>query len=81
VPKNKIKAKDLRVRILLPHTSPGNAASRKQRHATNTRIYHFTGDKTSNRKKSSLLTTSSFEQLPPLDCKCKANDSQRITTF
>ena len=42
---------------LLPHVFPGNSILRKQISATSTWIYQFTGDKTGNRKISSLLNT------------------------
>jgi hypothetical protein len=50
---------------LLPHVPPGNSALRKEMSATTTRNYQFNGDKTGNRKTSSLLMMTVLKSFLP----------------
>jgi len=65
VSKNAVKTKVLTVMTLLPHVPPGNSALRKEMSATTTRIYQFNGDKTGNRKTSSLLIMTVLKSFLP----------------
>lgn len=73
--KNTVKMKFLTVMTLLPHVFPGNSALRKKISATSTWIYQFTGDKTGNRKTSSLLSMTVLKSfLPQTACWNKTTD-------
>jgi len=50
-----VKTKVLRVMTVLTHVSSSSSAWRKEMNATNTRIYHFTSDKTDDRQ--NILTS------------------------